>query len=128
MAGRKTALGDQLLYVGWKLQKSGGIDDGGAIFAGALGDLLLSEVKLIREALKGVRLLNWVEVFALEVLDESHLHCHTFGYVADDDGYAVQLRALGGAPTAFAGDELIAAGAAAYDQWLDDAAGADRLG
>jgi hypothetical protein len=40
----------------------------------------------------------------------------------------VQLGALCGAPTAFAGDELVAAGAAADDKGLDDAARTDRLG
>ena len=128
VAGGDFAFFDEVLDRGFELEQADGVGDRGAIFAGALGDLLLGEVKLIREALKGVRLLDGIEVFALEVLDESHLHCHTFGYVADDDGYAVQLCALCGAPTAFAGDELVAASAAAHDERLDDAAGADRLG
>ncbi len=128
VAGGDFSLFDEVLDGGLELEEADGVGDGGAVFAGSLGDLLLGEVEFVGEALEGVRLLDWVEIFALEILDERHLHCHTFRYVADDDGHAVQLGALGGAPTTLAGDELIAAGAATDDQWLDDAAGADRLG
>jgi hypothetical protein len=40
----------------------------------------------------------------------------------------VQLCALSGAPTAFAGDKLVTAGVAADDEGLNDSARANRLG
>jgi hypothetical protein len=119
---------DELLDRDFEFEKADGIGDCGAVFAGALGDLLLGEVKFVGEALEGVCLLDRIEVFALEIFDEGHLHRHTFGYVADDDGYAVQLCALCGAPATFASDELIAGGVAADNERLDDPTRANRLG
>jgi hypothetical protein len=127
VAGGNFALLDEILDRNFELEEADGVGDCGAIFSGAFGDLLLGKVKLIGEALKGVGLLDWIEIFALEIFDERHLHCHTFRYVAHDDGYAVQLCALGRAPATFAGDKLIAAGAAAHNERLNDAARTDRL-
>jgi hypothetical protein len=62
-------------------------------------------------------------------LDHRHLEGAHGGDVAHDGGDLVQAGALGGAPAALAGDQLIAALAAhADDHRLDHALGADRIG
>jgi hypothetical protein len=121
VTGRDPAFFDQLLDGRFELQETDGVGDRGPVFAGALGDLLLREMKFVGEALESVRLLDGVQIFALEVLYEGHLHRHTLGYVADDDGNAMHFSALGSTPSAFPSDELIASAPPTNDERLDDA-------
>ncbi len=104
VAGGDAALFDKLTNGSFELEQTEGVGDGGAIFSGALGDLLLSEVELVGKALEGVGLLDGIEILALEVFDEGHFHRHTLRYVTDDNGHAVHFGALSGAPTPFASD------------------------
>jgi hypothetical protein len=104
VAGRDSALLDELLDRSFQFQEADGIGDGGAIFSGALGDLFLCEVEFVSETLKGVCLLDGIEILALKILDEGHLHRHTLRYVADDDRHTWKFGALRSAPAAFAGN------------------------
>ena len=104
MSGGKAALFEQFLDRTFEFEEADGIGDSGAIFAGSLGDLLLGELKFVDEALEGVGLLDWVEIFALEIFDQRHFQGEIFGYVAQDDRHCVHLGALGRAPAAFAGN------------------------
>ena len=125
MTGRDAAFLEEILDWLFELEQADSIGDCRAIFAAALGDLLLREVKFVNEALKGVRLLDGVEVLTLEVFDQRHLQSHFLRDVAHDDGNAKQSGALRGAPAAFAGNQLEAAGNSADDERLNDAAGMD---
>ena len=73
-------------------------------------------------------LLDWVEVFALQIFHERQLERRSVVHVADDDRHLGQAGHLRGAPTAFAGDEFVTALARPHDQRLHDAVLADRLG
>ena len=52
----------------------------------------------------GARLLDRIQVFALEIFDESHLERHFFGHVPHNNRNALYRSALGRAPAAFACD------------------------
>jgi hypothetical protein len=127
VAGSDLPFLDEFLDRWFEFQEADGIRDGGPVFAGAFGDLLLREVKFVGKALEGVRLLDGIEILALEVLDEGHLHRHTLGYVADDDGHSMHLSALRGTPAALACNQLITLALLADDERLHDAAGTDGL-
>ena len=126
MAGCDAAFLEQILDWLLELQQANGVGNRGAVFAGALGDLLLRQVKFISQALEGVRLLDRVEIFALEVFDQRHLQRHLLRDIADDDRNAEQAGALRRSPAAFAGDQLEAPGDPADHQRLHDAAGMNR--
>ncbi len=126
VAGGKAALFEQVLNRLFEFQKADGVGDGGAVLTGALGDLLLCEAELIREALEGVGLLDRVQVLALEVFDERHLERDFLGNVANDDGNARECGPLGGAPAAFTGNQLVAKTHPADDERLHDSARTDR--
>src|SRR5579863_7203484 len=105
----------------FELKQADGIGDRRAIFSRALGHLLLRQVKLINQALEGMRLLDGVEIFALEIFHQRHLQRD----VSDYDWDTEQARALRCAPAAFAGDQLKAASNSADDERLNDATGMD---
>ena len=128
MAGGEAALFEQFLDWLFQLQQADGVGDGGAVFSSALGDLFLGEVEFVNQPLEGMRLLDGVQIFALEVFDERHLQRHFFGNVADYHRHAAEVGSLGGTPAAFSGDQLKAAGNPADDERLDDSTGANRAG
>lgn len=128
MAGREAALFDQVLDHGFQLQEAQRVGDGSAILSGALGDMLLSEIELIGEALECAGLFHGIQIFALEILDERHLEREFLGDLANDNGDPRQRRPLRSAPAAFAGDQLVAKADPADDERLNDSAGADRAG
>ena len=128
MAGREPALGDELLEVAGKLEQAEEVRDGGAVFAGAMADLVVAEVKFACEAFESQGGFDGVEVLALDVLDEGDFEEAVVGEFLNDDGDFGHSGELGGAPAAFAGHELVAVAGAADHEGLDDAVGADGLG
>jgi len=85
VTGGDTAFLKQDLDWLFELEEADSIGDCGAVLAGALGDLFLREMKFVDKALKGVRLLDGVEIFALEIFHQRHLQSHLFRDVSDDD-------------------------------------------
>lgn len=126
MSGGEAAFFQKFLDRGFELQEADGVGDGGAVFAGALRDLFLRELKLIDEALKSVGLLNGIEILALQIFDEGHFECEFFGNIAQDDWHTTEASALGGAPTALTRDQLKTIGNFSDDERLDDAARLNR--
>ena len=63
--------------------------------------------KLVHQTLVGVRLLDRAEILALQVLDEGDFKRILIAQDAHEDGHLVQLRALCGAPSPFAGNNLV---------------------
>ena len=53
-------------------------------------------------------LLNWIQIFALKILDQGHLECHLVGHVANDYWNTTQSGALRCAPASFTRNELMA--------------------
>ena len=88
--------------------------------------MFLSEIELVGEALEGARLFHGIQIFALKVFDQCHLKRELLGNLANNHGNASERRALGGAPAAFAGDQLVAKTDPPDDKGLDDSTRADR--
>ncbi|MGB8438214.1 MAG: hypothetical protein WCE26_02400 [Candidatus Acidiferrales bacterium] len=125
---REPAFLEQILDRVFELEQADGVRYGGAVLAGALSHLLLGEMEFVNQALKGVGLLDGVEILALEVLNEGHFERHFLGHVADYNRHTAEAGSLGGAPPALAGNQLIAISDASDDERLDDSTRANRAG
>ena len=106
------------------------LETAGAVFAGARGHLFLGHLEVLAKAMIGAGLLHGVQVGALQVLDDGHLHRLLIGHFADDGWDGFFAGACGGQPAALAGDELVAVLPASrlHDNRLDDSGGGDGLG
>src|SRR3954447_9425846 len=108
-------------------QQAEKVSNGGTVLAGAFGHLLLSHLKLAAEAVEGARLLHGVEVGALEIFDDGHLHRLFIGGGADDRRDGGLAGVARGHESALSGDELIPSADNGTDQdRLHDARGGDR--
>ena len=125
MADGDLALGEIHLDVLVEIEEAHGVCDGGAGFADAGGDFFLLEGEFLGEADVAGCFFNGIEIFALKVLDESHLEDVSVGGGALDDGDGGEAEFFGGAPAAFTGDEFVFPLNEACDEWLDDAVLAD---
>jgi hypothetical protein len=81
----------------------------------------------VDEPAVGLSLLNGVEVFALDVLDERDLKQLFVGDVTDDDRDAKKAGALGRTPSAFARDDFVLPVNTPHENRLDDPVGPDAL-
>ena len=64
-------------------------------------------LELVEQAADRLRLLERVEVLALDVLDQRHHRCRFVRDLLDEHRYFVQAGQLGGAETPLAGDDLV---------------------
>ena len=128
MTGGQAALFEEFLDRLFEFQQADGVCNGGAVFAGTFGDLLLGEVEFVGQALKCVCLLDGIEILALEVLDQRHFERHLITNVANDGGHTREAAALGSAPAALTSDQLIALADSANNERLYDAARPNRAG
>ena len=94
MSGRQRTIREHLLNRLLELQKTHGVGNCRTVLPGLFSDLFLRKMEIVGQFLKGMRLLNWVQVLALEIFDQRHLKCRLLWNVADDDGHAAHLRAL----------------------------------
>ena len=106
MADGEASLAQKGLQLGRELEEAQGVGDDDAALADLGGGLLLSQVELPDQLGVAPGFLDGVEVFALEVFDEGQLQGGAIIGLADDDGDLGQAEHLGGAPAAFAGDQL----------------------
>ena len=120
-------LGEPALDARGEFQQPHAVGDGGAALADFLGDVVLAEPEFLGKPLVGDGFFNRVEVFALNVFDEREFEHLLVPGFADDNGRFLEAELFGGAPAAFARDELVFAVAFAHDERLDDAMFADRL-
>ena len=86
----------------FQFEKADGIGDGRAVFAGFFGDLFLREMEIFGQFLKGVGLLDGIQILALEIFNQRHLQRRFFRHVAHDDRHAAQLSPLRRSPAALA--------------------------
>ena len=102
--------------------------------ADGVGGVGMREPEFLDEPVQRARLLDGVQVLALDVLDERDGDRGFVGDVADDGRDRLQARHLRGAPAALAGDDLVLRLAARdvrqrpHDDRLHDALGLDRFG
>ncbi len=113
-----------------KLEQTKRVGDRRAVLAEARRERFLRIPVLAQEPVVGLRELEGVQVFALDVLDERELEGALGAHVLHDDERLADARALQRAPAALARDELepIALRHATNDQRLDQAVLADARG
>ena len=75
-----------------------------------LGGGLVGQTKLFDEALQTMGLFKRIEVFALNVLNQSHGRCCLIGHIANQDRHLVQTRQSRGAESTLACNDFILAG------------------
>ena len=110
VAGGEPAVGHQLLDRRRELEQAQGVGDRRPALADPRGDLLVGEPEVLDELLVGGRLLEGVEVLAVEVLDQGLLErrrCRRSSRTRA--GIVCEAGPLGRPPAALAGDELEAA-------------------
>src|SRR6266513_2359059 len=89
------------------------------VLADAPGDLVVRDPELFGEPLQTARLLDGIEVGALQVLDEAEHELLIAARVGADHGrHAGEASHARGPPPALAGDELVAVEMPADEQWL----------
>ena len=88
-------------------QEPNGVRHGRAVFAGARGHFILRQVKLIHQPLECARLLDGIQIFALNVFDKRQLERLLIAHFSQHRRHTEKLRTLRGAPSPFAGDELV---------------------
>ncbi len=88
----------------------------------------MRQVELAYQAIQRASLFERIQVLALDVLDKRHRNRRLVRNLLDDRRDFVESGHLGGAPAAFAGDDLVAAVAdRPGDDRLHDALGLDRI-
>ena len=116
------------LELGREPEQAQGVGDDHSALADPVGGVLLGQLKLLNQLGKALGFLDWIEVFALEILDQREFEGGAVVGFADDHGDLGQADELGGAPAAFPGDEFVAVFRGSDDEGLDDAAFPDRIG
>jgi hypothetical protein len=128
MADGESAVADVGLEFRWESKKAEGIGDDDAAFADTDGGVFLGKFELVDELSVALGLLDGIEVFALEILDQGEFEGGAIIGLTDHHGDFGEAEELSGAPAAFAGDEFVTAGRGTHDKGLDDAAFADGIG
>ncbi len=107
VAGGELAVGDSFWIAGRQLEQAQGVRDRGPALADPGGHLLVGELELLDELLVGRRLLERVEVGAVEVLDHRLLERRGVVEHSDERRDCGEAGPAGGPPPALAGDELV---------------------
>ena len=92
-----------------QVEQAQGVCDGRTGLAHPFCHLLLGHAVALHQLLIAGRLLDGVEVLALQVFDQRDLHRLLLIHLPDDDRDLLQARHAAGAPTALACHQLIAA-------------------
>ena len=82
----------------------------------------------MNQTLHAVRLVDGVEVFALDVFDQRHRRHRVVGHFAHQHRHLVEPRHLRGAPAAFTGDNFMAARDFTHQDRLHQPLCADGIG
>ena len=81
----------------------------GAVLAGALRHLLLRQAEVATQPLERARLLHGIQIGALQVFDDGHLHRLLVGYLSNDRRNRRFARQLRRQPAPLTRDQLVAA-------------------
>ena len=110
MAGGNGAVGNKAPGCLGQIQQPQRIGDMRAAFADDFRQLRLGIAKIGPKPLIAARLLDRVEILALDVLDDRQFQSFAIIGFVNDDGNIGETRELGGAPTPLAGDDFIGVG------------------
>ena len=117
---------DPILNIFLQLQQPDRVRHCCTIFAGAFRHRFLRQVKLMHQTVKRTRLLDGIQVFALNVLNQRHFQRQLVGHLPDDRRHAAQRSALRRPPAPLSGDELKPVANWPNDKRLNDSTRANR--
>ena len=123
MSRRQLAIAQVVLNILRQGQQAQKVGDVGPALAQSLGQPVLRVIEPVHQLPVAHRLLDRVQIGALDVLDDRDFQNLGIVEVAHQNRNFVQLRHLGRAPAAFAGNDLEhlgPSGIRAHDQRLDD--------
>ena len=103
-------------------------DTDAAALAHTIGNFVVREAEVLDELLVRRRLLERVQLLALDVLDDRLLQHGGVVGMTDDGGDRLHAYAPGGAPAPFACDQLVALTASPHEDRLEDPDFTNRLG
>ena len=98
----------QFLDLVGELDQSQQIADGGARAPDGIRNRLMRMPEFLHQAGERARLLERIEILALDVFDQRHRYGGFVGNIAHDRRYFGEAGHLRGAPAALAGDDFIA--------------------
>ena len=127
MARRDFAFFDPFEQRLFERKQADGIGDGGAVLPRSGSHFVLREVKFFHQAVECARLLDGIQILALNVFDERELERLLVAYFSQDNRHAQKLRALRSAPSALSRDELVSRADLSHNERLDDSARANGL-
>ena len=127
MAHRQRPVAHEALDRRRELEQPQGVGDRGAAPADPDRDLLVGEAEVLDQLLVGRRLLEHVEVRAVDVLHQRVLERRRVVGVAHQRGDVLEADPAGGAPPALARDDLVALVGLPHQDRLQDPDLADRL-
>ena len=129
MAGRELSLFHQLGYGRRKPQQPQRIGDGRPGFPDASRRFLLRKAVVRDQFLVSPRLFHWIQVFTLQIFNQSDLISRAVIGLQDTDGNLGETGHARSAPAPFAGDDLIVPGGKpAHEDRLDQSVLRDRCG
>ncbi len=126
MAGGELLVGEELLHLEGKREKTDRVRDVGSGHADPVGELLLLQPELVQELSEGLAKLDRVEVLAVDVLDEGFSEQVGVIRIPQDDGHGGQPGQLGGTEPPLPRDDFVALTRPAHDDRLQDPDLADR--
>jgi hypothetical protein len=116
LAHREIAALDHLAHRRRQLEQTQRIGHGGAVLADALGQVLLREAVLVEQSLVRLRFLDWIQVLALQVLDERQCEGLARGGVAHHHRNLLEPGTLGSPPAPLTRNDRVATSIALPDQ------------
>jgi hypothetical protein len=111
-----------------KIEQSQQVGNVASRLVNDLADFVLGMAVPLDQLAVTLRLLDRVQILALNILDQRELGHRRPVDLADDRGDGVKPRPLGGAPAALAGDDLEAVSVETQQYRLEHSALGDRLG
>ena len=121
----QAAAGDRGLDVRMKIEQPKRVRHGRPCLADPVGDLLLGEPELIDQLAIRERLVDRVEIRALDVLHQRDLELVTIGELSHDGGDAIEACEASRTHTPLAGDQLVPGDRLRHEDRLEDAMLAD---
>ena len=122
MPDGNSSLLEERLRSGVQVEKPYGVRDRRSALANAFGDLILGETEIAMEPFVRAGLLDGIQIFALEVFDQSELENLAIAGCANDRRRLDKLELASGAPAAFTGNKFVLVAYLPDDERLDNAA------
>jgi hypothetical protein len=128
MTDGESAIANVGLEVRGEPEQSQRIGDGGPAFPDFGRGFVLLQFELFDQLGEAVGLLDGVEVFALEILDEREFQYFAIVGFTDNDGNFREAGDPRSAPASFAGDQFVGVALGPDDEGLDNALFLDGVG